>query len=98
MGCKGGCRRSYTESSLSIHANAVALNIRNPEVDRLAAQVACLAGETKTDAVILDLKERLQRSLIYRLDQIALRCAARPILDRRSADEICGYDASGLPS
>jgi len=39
-----------------------------------------------------------QRSLIHRLDQISLRCAARPILDRRSADEICGYDASGLPS
>lgn len=89
----------------------MALNIRNPEADRLAAQVASLAGETKTDAVILALKERLQRlqcqlkagkvrqrSLIHRLDQISLRCAARPILDRRSADEICGYDASGLPS
>jgi hypothetical protein len=31
------------------------------------------------------------------LDRIALRCAARPILDQRSADEICGYDANGLP-
>ena len=90
--------RSYIKSSLSTYVAAVALNIRNPEANRLAAQVACLAGETKTDAVILALKERLQRSLIHRLDQIALRCAARPILDRRSADEICGYDASGLPS
>nr|WP_186515575.1 type II toxin-antitoxin system VapB family antitoxin [Synechococcus sp. A15-44] len=70
----------------------------NPEADRLAAQVACLAREIKMDVVILALKERLQRSLIYRLDQIALRCAARPSMDRRSADEICGYDASGLPS
>ena len=60
--------------------------------------MACLAREIKTDAVILALKERLQRSLIYRLDQIALCCADRPILDRRSADEICGYYASGLPS
>ena len=89
----------------------MALNIRNPEADRLAAQVASLAGETKTNAVILALRERLQRlqtqseagkvrqrSLIHRLDQISLRCAARPILDRRSAEEICGYDASGLPS
>ena len=89
----------------------MALHIRNPEAGRLAAEVACLAGETKTDAVILALKERMQRlqrqreagkvrqrSLIHRLDQISLRCAARPILDRRSADEICGYDASGLPS
>ena len=60
--------------------------------------MACLAREIKTDAVILALMEHLQRSLIYRLDQIALRCAARPSMDRRSADEICGYDASGLPS
>ena len=73
--------------------------------------MACLAREIKTDAVILALKERLQRlqcqpeagkvrqrSLIFRLDQIALRCASRPILDRRCADEICGYYASGLPS
>ena len=87
------------------------LNIRNPEAGRLAAEVASLAGETKTDAVILALKERLQRlqrqreagrvlqrSLIHRLDQIALRCAARPILDNRSSDDICGYDANGLPS
>jgi antitoxin VapB len=89
----------------------MALNIRNPEASRLAAEVASLAGETKTDAVILALKERLQRlqhqldsspgrqlSLVNRLDQIALRCAARPILDHRSAEEICGYDALGLPS
>ena len=35
----------------------MALNIRNPEADCLAAQVACLAGETKTDAVILALAD-----------------------------------------
>ena len=57
-----------------------------------------LSTHVAPDAVILALKERLQRSLIHRLDQIALGCAARPILDRRIADEICSYDASGLPS
>lgn len=89
----------------------MALNIRNAEASRLAAEVAALAGETKTHAVILALKERLQRlrrqrgaepvrqqHLVNRLDQIALRCAARPVRDQRSADEICGYDAMGLPS
>ena len=89
----------------------MALNIRNAEASRLAAQVASLAGETKTDAVILALKERLRRlqrqsqttanqqaSLVNRLDQIALRCAGRPIGDRRSAEEILGYDSMGLPS
>ena len=89
----------------------MALNIRNPEASRLAAEVAALAGESKTDAVIQALQERLQRLrsqqaaqpdtrslLVNRLDQIALRCAARPIRDQRSAEQILGYDASGLPS
>jgi antitoxin VapB len=90
---------------------ALALNIRNPEANRLAAEVAALAGESKTDAVILALRERLQRLrsqqaaqpdareiLANRLDQIALRCAGRPIRDQRAAEQILGYDASGLPS
>ena len=89
----------------------MALNIRNEEANHLAAQVASLAGETKTDAMILALKERLlllqhqrqaaahqQASLIERLDQIALRSAARPVGDWRSAEEILGYDATGLPT
>lgn len=40
---------------------AVALNIRNAEANRLAAEVTSLAGETKTATVILALKERLLR-------------------------------------
>jgi antitoxin VapB len=32
-----------------------------------------------------------------RLAGIARRCAARPDQDTRSAEEICGYDANGLP-
>ena len=89
----------------------MALNIRSAEASRLAAEVAALAGETKTHAVILALKERLQRlqrqrdaapdreqALVHRLDQIALRCAARPVHDHRSADEMCGDDAMGFPS
>jgi antitoxin VapB len=32
------------------------------------------------------------------LDEIARRCAALPVLDDRSADEILGYDENGLPS
>ncbi|MFM7732877.1 MAG: type II toxin-antitoxin system VapB family antitoxin [Cyanobium sp.] len=89
----------------------MALNIRNPEANRLAAELAGLAGESKTDAVILALQERLQRLrrqqaarpdaqalLADRLDQIALRCASRPIRDTRSSEQILGYNAQGLPS
>jgi len=88
----------------------VPLNIRSEKANQLAAEVAILTGETKTDAVIQALKERLDRlrlqgqaqaeqqdSRLERLDRIALRCAARPMLDQRSADEICGYEANGLP-
>ncbi|GIW41372.1 MAG: antitoxin VapB30 [Candidatus Binatia bacterium] len=83
----------------------MALNIRNPEAERLAAAVAKLAGETKTEAVIRSLRERLarlrreraQRRLADELDEIALECAALPVRDRRPADDIIGYDERGLP-
>jgi antitoxin VapB len=39
----------------------VALNIKDPETERLATQVAALAGETKTAAVRHALRERLDR-------------------------------------
>jgi len=32
------------------------------------------------------------------LEEIAEHCASLPVLDDRSADEILGYDASGLPN
>ena len=79
----------------------MALNFRNAEANLLAAEVNYLAGETTTDALILALQERLPRqrdatphkeiSLANHLDQMALRCAARPIRDPLSAEEICGY-------
>ena len=40
---------------------ALALNIKNPEVERLAAELAGLTGETKTGAVRHALAERLAR-------------------------------------
>lgn len=39
----------------------MALNIKDPEVDRLAAEVARLAGENKTQAVRVALRERRER-------------------------------------
>lgn len=44
---------------------AMGLNIKNPEVERLAAEVAALAGETKTEAIRRALAERRER-LRYR--------------------------------
>lgn len=45
----------------------MALNIKNPEVERLAEEVARLAGETKTEAIRRALAERRQR-LAMRID------------------------------
>jgi antitoxin VapB len=39
----------------------MALNIKDPETEQLAAQVAALAGETKTRAVKTALRERRER-------------------------------------
>jgi antitoxin VapB len=39
----------------------MALNIKNPEVERLATEVALLARETKTEAIRRALEERKAR-------------------------------------
>ncbi len=44
----------------------VALNIKDPETEMLAGEVAALAGETKTGAVRQALRERRRRLLLAR--------------------------------
>ena len=39
----------------------MALNLKNPQVERLAAEVAKLTGESKTEAIRRALEERRQR-------------------------------------
>ena len=85
----------------------MALNIENPETERLAAELAHrrLTGQTKTEAVTDALRsqlgrlrrERSGRSLADKLDDIGRRCASLPVRDGRPADEILGYDHDGLP-
>lgn len=84
----------------------MALNIRNQRAEDLAAKVAQLTGETKTQAVTQALQERLDRlqanennrSLVDELLEIAQQCDMLPELDSRSPDEILGYDEDGLPN
>ncbi|MGC4029536.1 MAG: type II toxin-antitoxin system VapB family antitoxin [Steroidobacteraceae bacterium] len=80
------------------------LSIKDPEADRLAREVARVTGETLTAAIVASLRERLQRlrrargsKLAEELLVIGRRCAALPVQDRRSADEILGYDRHGVP-
>jgi antitoxin VapB len=81
------------------------LNVKNKETYRLAYRLAKLTGETMTGAVTVALRERLERETRRRnrsgvadaLIKIGRRCAARPVLDARTPEEILGYDKHGLP-
>ncbi len=78
----------------------MALNIRNAEAEQLAEALARLTGETKTRAVTVALRDRLNglrrdrsgRSLAQELEEIADHCSSLPVLDSRDPDEILGYD------
>ncbi len=78
----------------------------NRTTEELAATVAKLTGETKTEAVTKALRDRLDRirreragrNLAEELDEIALHCASLPVLDDRTVEDILGYDQRGLPA
>ncbi|HUD73585.1 MAG TPA: type II toxin-antitoxin system VapB family antitoxin [Terracidiphilus sp.] len=83
------------------------LSIKMPEADRLARRLAETTGETISLAVLLAIRERLERverkreekqALIADLMAIAHHCASLPVLDTRTEDEIMGWDENGLPS
>jgi antitoxin VapB len=79
------------------------LNVKDPEAHRLAQAIAQVTGETMTHAVVLALRERLERlqrqrgkASVEELLAIAARCAAhvkRPYLDHAAFL----YDERGLP-
>ena len=81
------------------------LNIKDSETDALAKRLASLTGESLTQAVKRAIQERLARveksrraiRLADELDHIALHCAGLPRRDRRSAEQIIGYNERGLP-
>lgn len=79
------------------------LNIKDPEAYRLARALADRTGETLTQVVVLALRERFERerrkqrhrSLVDEMKEIAERVKSMPVRDRRSADEIIGYNDIG---
>jgi len=83
----------------------MALSIQNPEAEHLARELSARTGESLTEVVVNSLRERLQRErkragsprLRDEIRAIAQRCAALPVLDPRSPEEILGYDSHGLP-
>jgi antitoxin VapB len=81
----------------------VPLNIKDPETDRLARELADLSGLPITAAVREAIKERLavlrsrSRAAPPELEEIIARGRARGIISVRSEAEILGYDDQGLP-
>ena len=83
----------------------MALNIRNPEAERLVVELTRQTGESKTEAVTKALRDRLarvrrertKRRVADELEEIAVHCASLPVLDDRRTEEILGYDEVGLP-
>jgi antitoxin VapB len=89
----------------------MALNIKNEEVERLAGEVARLAGETKTEAVrqaLLERKRRLAQRLPVERRDWAVHYLEREVwplvpdgergrrLTRADEDAILGYGPDGV--
>lgn len=87
----------------------MALSIKNREVENLARELARVSGKPITEAVRDSLKRELDRAkviaratpepdLAERLLEIGRRCAALPVLNDMTDDEILGYDEFGAPT
>jgi len=81
------------------------MNIRSAKVGQLVEQLARLNGEDVETAIERAIDERLSRitppattDRKAAMDSFFERVSRMPVLDPRPADEIIGYDGSGLPS
>lgn len=82
------------------------LSIKNPEVERLARELAATTDESITDAVLIALRERLARQesardrdrFVERIGRIGDDVRSYLVDDPRTDDEIIGYDERGLPA
>ncbi len=80
----------------------MAFNIKDPETDRLARELAHETGESLTSAVAIALRERLRRirgrhesrGLAEDIEAIARRASALPEIPGPEQPE---YDEHGLP-
>ncbi len=84
----------------------MALNIKNDEADELVAALTSLTGETKTQATIVALRERLARertrrdrkALVAEMLEIGRRCAAYGRHDTRPHGEFLYGDRETDPA
>lgn len=83
----------------------MAINIKDPETDRLARELAALTGDPITIALRDAIRERLavlrRRAAAVpdgRLADIIARGRQRQLRDERTDAEILGYGSDGLPA
>ena len=76
-----------------------------PEVNQLTQELIIYTGESETEALLKSLRERLAREkqkrqqpgqILLDILRIGRECAALPILDRRTPEEILGYNEDGV--
>lgn len=82
----------------------MAISIKDHETDRLARALAAATGTSLTDAIREALRDRLEREsrrarrgIGVEVRRIQDRIARLPVLDKRSIDDILGYDEHGVP-
>ena len=85
----------------------MALSIKSPEVERKVRKLAAVTGQSITTVVSLAVDEQLKReerkrqnkdALLAEIRAIAAHYKSLPVLDKRTEDEILGYDENGIPS
>ena len=77
------------------------MNIRSAKVDQLVERLARLTGEDVETAIERAIEEGVVARATDRkaaMDAFFERVSRMPVLDPRPAEEIIGYDGSGLPS
>ena len=82
----------------------MALNIKHPEAERLARELAALTGETITETVVKALRQRLNREtartrvgLKNEIMAISRRASRLPRRSGKTPEEIIDYDTRGVP-
>jgi len=89
----------------------MALNLKNPEVEKLAADVAELAGTTKTEAIrqaLLEKRERLKADQPHEIEERTMRFLRERVwpsltpeqrrpLTKAEEEEILGIGPDGYP-
>jgi len=83
----------------------MALTLNHPEANNLVQELISYTSETLTQAVLNALREKLQKEKEKRKHTLSLKeellligkeCAALPILDNRTPEEILGYNNNGV--